>query len=85
MVDCVLVEPIARGNITGSVFNGTVTGGQATPSWYYNETVSEALVSLFGITDDGVPFEVTASGIGTPAHQFVRLVGREMLCRLDVC
>jgi hypothetical protein len=68
------VIAVAGGTVSGSAINGTITGGTAAAALLNGLNVEVPDIHLYGQSDDGVPFFVTETGIGTPDKQFTRIV-----------
>jgi hypothetical protein len=69
-----IIEPITAGTLTGSALNGTVLGGFAYPSIYYNQTLDIPSIALYGRTSDNQTFYVSEMGTGTVGSQVTRIV-----------
>ncbi|OJJ42368.1 hypothetical protein ASPZODRAFT_147355 [Penicilliopsis zonata CBS 506.65] len=72
-----VVEPITGGKIWGPGFNATIEGGLAAPVIVSNNETGRAQLAYiwaYGHADDGEPFFIEESGIGTGGTQNTRLI-----------
>ncbi|RAH49628.1 uncharacterized protein BO66DRAFT_314352 [Aspergillus aculeatinus CBS 121060] len=72
-----IVEPITGGTIYGPGFNATIEGGLAAPIIVSSNDTGKAQMAFiwaYGHADDGEPFFIEESGIGTGGTQNTRLI-----------
>ena len=69
-----VVEPITNGTVSGPLLNGTIEPGLALPSIYNNETTQAPIIELYGTSENGIPFRISAAGVGVPSAQMTRIV-----------
>lgn len=65
---------MASGTISGPLLNGKISGGFAHPSVYNNETLEYPDFDLFGSSDDGSPFVIRQTGVGSTKGTVTRIV-----------
>ncbi|KAI9718494.1 MAG: hypothetical protein M1828_006677 [Chrysothrix sp. TS-e1954] len=68
-----LIEPITNGTITGSAFNGRISGGVAYPDFYNNMKTEEPDILVYGTSDEGDAFLAILSGVGSSTKQLSRV------------
>lgn len=67
-------EPILGGTFSGPLLNATISSGLAVPQIYQNGTQQEPIIDLYGVTEDGHPFSIHETGVGSPNAQMTRIV-----------
>lgn len=69
-----VVEPILNGTVSGPAINATLGRSLASPSITNNGTLSRPIINAFGTTDDGFPFRLYETGVGSVDSQVTRIV-----------
>lgn len=69
-----VVEPIINGIVNGPAINATISPSLATPTIGNSSTLQRPVINAFGTTDDGFPFYLYESGIGSNSAQTTRIV-----------
>jgi hypothetical protein len=69
-----VVEPILNGTVTGPAINATISPSLAMPTIVNNGTLQRPVINAFGTTDDGFPFYLYESGVGSGQAQTTRIV-----------
>lgn len=69
------IGPFTGGKIAGPALNATIfSGGSAVVTFTPNQTIATPVIEFWGNSSDGVPFYVTATGVGALGAAFATLV-----------
>lgn len=69
-----LASSILNGTVTGPAINATIGHSLLTPSITGNGSILMPVVNAVGVTDDGFPFYLYGTGIGSLHSQLTRFV-----------
>ena len=72
-------EPITGGVVRGPTINATIQCGFAHPPVYDNGTLQVPMIDVYGVSEDGYPFYIHETGIGSNPAQATRIVSSFVL------